>query len=307
MSRRRLALALVVVLVVGAAAGWWLRPGPELPPGLSGRLVFVSDRDGLAALYWRRLPGDRERRLTFGSEPAGEPAISPDGTRVAFSMNGRVAVVTVATGEEQVLTFGVDGTDADPAWMPDGRRLVVSARHSGEPSGLDLLAPGVDGVVARHPLTRPRRGDDTEPAPSPDGTFVVFVREAHLFRVGLADGQVRRLTGGFRNERSPRFLPDGRIVCAWSEGKSHGIDVLDGGGEVRETILEGTVVYRTVSPSPDGRFLAATFSHDLAFRPLRALLLHRREEVHLLGIGGRSLGTLESSLLHASHSPDWGP
>jgi Tol biopolymer transport system component len=307
MGRRRLTLGLVVLLVLGAGAGWVLRPRQELPPGLSGGLVFVSDRDGLPALYWRRLPRDRERRLTFGSEPAAEPALSPDGTRVAFALDGRIAVVAVATGDEEVLTFGVDWADAQPAWLSDGRRLVVSARRRGGPAGLHVLDPGADGVVARHPLTRPRRGDDTEPTPSPDGTCVVFVRDAHLFRVGLADGAVTRLTGGFRNERSPRFLPDGRIICAWTEGKSHGIDLLDPTGEGRETVLEGSVVYRTVSPSPDGRFLAATFSHDLAFRPLRALLLRRREEVHLLGMDGRLLGTLESSLLHASHSPDWGP
>jgi Tol biopolymer transport system component len=297
----------VVLALAGGAAWWALRPGPELPGGLAGGLVFVSDRDGIPALYWRRLPRDRERRLTFGSEPATEPSVSPDGTRVAFSLNGRIAVVAVASGEVEVLTFGVDWTDAEPAWMPDGRRLVVSARTGGGAAGLQILAPGPGGVVGRHPLTRPRSGDDTEPAPSPDGTSVVFVRDGHLFRVGLADGQVTRVTGGFRNERSPRFRPDGRIVCAWTEGKRHGIDVLGVNGEGRQTLFEGSVVYRTVCPSPDGRFLAATFSHDLAFQPLRALLLHRREEVHLLGADGRLLGTLESSLLHASHSPDWGP
>jgi Tol biopolymer transport system component len=136
---------------------------------------------------------------------------------------------------------------------------------------------------------------------------VVFVREGHLFRADLADGRLRRLTGGFRNERAPRFLPDGRLVCAWSEGKSHGIDVLDTDGGGRRTLLEGGVVYRTLAPSPDGRFLAATFSHDLAFRPLRALLPRQTEELRLLGVDGRELATLEGSLWHTSHSPDWGP
>ena len=50
-------------------------------------------------------------------------------------------------------------------------------------------------------------------------------------RVDLADGRVRRLTGGFKRERSPRFLPSGRIACAWSEGKRHGIDAIDADGE----------------------------------------------------------------------------
>jgi Tol biopolymer transport system component len=306
-KRRTVALSALALLAVVAVAGLLLPPRTRLPAGLSGAIVFVSNRDGTSALYWRRLPRDRERRLTFGSEGVGEPAVSPDGTRVAFSMGGRIGVVAVASGEVRILTLGVDWKDAQPAWLPDGRRLVVSSRRrAGEPAGLHLLEPAADGTVDRHPLTQPRGESDTSPAASPDGTFVVFVREDHLLRVGLADGRTQRLTGGFRKERSPRFLAAGRIVCLWSEGKRHGLDVLDADGKNRQTLAEGSVFYRTLATSPDGRFLAATYTYDLAFRPLRALWPRQTEEVHLLGADGRELATLEGSWRHASHSPDWG-
>ncbi len=234
MSRRRRGFLAASLLLVLALAWLAQRPAPALPAGLPGALVFVSDRDGTPALYWRGLPRDRERRLTFGSEAAGEPAVSPERTRVAFSMNGRIGLVSVASGDVAIVTLGVDWKDAQPAWLPDGRRLVVSARRRlGEPAGLHLLEPGPEGFVSRHPLTQPRTGDDESPAASPDGRFVVFTREQHLLRVDLADGRVRRLTGGFKRERSPRFLPDGRIVCAWSEGRRHGIDALDPEGRQR--------------------------------------------------------------------------
>ena len=312
MVRRTAMLALVVLVL---ATGWWvLRPASPLPAGLPGAIVFVSDRDGTPALFWRRLPRDRERRLTFGSEAVGEPAVSPDGTRVAFSMNGRIGVVAVASGDVRILTLGVDWKDAQPAWLPDGRRLVVSARRrAGEPAGLQLLVPAEPaldpashGTVARHPLTQPRAGDDASPAASPDGTFVAFVREEHLMRVDLADGRVRRLTGGFKRERAPRFLPSGRIVCAWSEGKRHGLDAIDAGGKSRETLVEGGTFYRTVAPSPDGRFLAATVTWDAGLRPLDALLGSQKEEVRLLDVAGREVARLEASRRHANHSPDWG-
>jgi Tol biopolymer transport system component len=303
--RRRLLVALLPLLV--GVAWLLLRPAPPLPAGLAGAIAFVSDRDGPPALYWRRLPRDRERRLTFGSEAVGEPAVSPDGTRVAFSMNGRIGAVAVATGDVRILTLGVDWKDAQPAWLPDGRRLVVSARpRAGEPAGLHLLDPAAEGITARSPLTRPRAGDDASPAPSPDGSHIVFVREEHLMRVDLADGRVRRLTGGFKRERSPRFLPSGKVVCAWSEGKRHGIDVVDPEGNAREPLVEGGAFYRTVAPSPDGRFLAATLSWDAGFRPLDALLGASREEVRLLDTSGRDLARIEGSRRHANHSPDWG-
>ncbi|HEX9189424.1 MAG TPA: hypothetical protein VGB87_20280 [Vicinamibacteria bacterium] len=306
MTGRRKALAVGGLLAVAVPAVLLLWPAATLPPGLPGALVFVSDRDGTPALYWRRLPRDRERRLTFGSEPVGEPAVSPDGTRVAFSMNGRIGVVAVASGESRILTLGVDWKDAQPAWLPDGRRLVVSARRrAGDPAGLHLLDPAPDGAVARHPLTQPRAGDDASPAPSPDGAFVVFVREHHLMRVELADGRVRRLTGGFKRERSPRFLEPGRIVCAWTEGRTHGLDAIDALGRGREPLAAGGAFYRTVAPSPDGRFLAATLTWDDAWS-LGALFRGQREEVRLLDAQGREVARLEGSRRHANHSPDWG-
>ena len=83
-NRPRLVAALVGTAL--ATLAWLaLAGGPTLPPELSGAIVFVSDRDGTPALYWRRLPRDRERRLSFGSEPVGEPAISPDGLRRCFA------------------------------------------------------------------------------------------------------------------------------------------------------------------------------------------------------------------------------
>jgi Tol biopolymer transport system component len=201
----------------------------------------------------------------------------------------------------------VDWKDAQPAWLPDGRRLVVSARRrAGEPAGLHLLDPAPDGTVARHPLTQPRAGDDRSPAASPDGTFVVFVREEHLMRVDLADGRVRRLTGGFKRERSPRFLPGRGIVCAWSEGKRHGIDAIDAEGKSRTPLAEGGSYYRTLAPSPDGGFLVATLTWDAGFRPLDALLGAQKEAVVLLDAAGRPIGRLEASRGHAKHSPDWG-
>ncbi|HUL76263.1 MAG TPA: hypothetical protein VL691_03290 [Vicinamibacteria bacterium] len=304
MTRR--VLSAFALLVLAAVAWLLLRQGPPLPPGLPGAIVFVSDRDGTPALYWRRLPRSRERRLTFGSEAVAEPAVSPDGTRVAFSMGGRIGVVTVAGGDVQILTLGIDWKDAQPSWLPDGRRLVVSARRrTGEPAGLHLLEPAPDGSVARQPLTKPHADDDTSPAPSPDASFVVFVREQHLMRVDLADGRVRRLTGGFKRERSPRFLPSGRIVCAWSEGTRHGIDVIDAEGTLREPLVEGGAFYRTIAPSPDGRHLVATLTWDGSWS-LAALLGTAKEEVRLLDASGREQAPLEASRRYTNHSADWG-
>jgi Tol biopolymer transport system component len=125
-------------------------------------------------------------------------------------------------------------------------------------------------------------------------------------RVELADGRVTRLTGSFKRERSPRFLGQGRLVCAWSEGKRHGIDAIDLATNTRATLTEGGVFYRTLAPSPDGRFLVVTRSWDAGLDPLAILLGGQREEVHLLDAAGQERARLEAGRRYANHSPDWG-
>lgn len=307
MRRRHLAAA-AILAVAAAGAAWLAQREPALPAGVEGALAFVTTRDGAPALYWRRLPRDRERPLLGEAVPAERPRIAPDGTRVAFESAGRVAVVAVATGEVRFVTSGEEWRDAEPAWMPDGRQLVVSARRGpGRPAGLHLLdALAEGGVVERHPLTQPLSGEDRSPVPSPDGTWVLFVRQEHLMRVDLADGRVRRLTGGFRRERAPRFLADGRIACAWSEGKVHGIDLIEADGRGRRTLLSGQRLFAAIAPSPDGRFLAATLAYDMGRSPLGALLGAQREELHLLDLEGRDVAVLEASSRHANRAADWG-
>jgi Tol biopolymer transport system component len=303
-ARRALA-ALLVLAALGVGLFLRFREEP-LPPEVKGTLVFVSDREGVDSLYVRRLPHGQERRLTVTSEPVRDPALSPDGRQVAFATGGRIGLVPVDAGVVRILTLGVDWQDASPAWRPNGRGLVVSCRKSdGANAELHLIDLDSSGVT-RHPLTQTRGLDDSAPVFSPDGSFVVFVREDNLFRVGLADGRTARLTGGFKRSRCPRFLPSGRLLCLWSEGKNYGIDVLDADGRNRETLSQGSVYYRSLVPSPEGRFLAATFTFDLRFHPTQALKLRQTEEVHLLDARGSFLRSLERSWRYASHSPSWG-
>lgn len=293
---------------LAAAGGWYCVQGREhpLPPGLAGSVVFVSDREGSAALYLRRLPGGENRHLASLESPAAEPAFSHDGRRVAFGTGGRIGIVSLATGAVRFATAGAEWKDASPSWRSDDKALLVSARRArGEGADVHLLAlDGADGEAGRTPLTE-TPADEATPVFAPLDAFAVFVREDSLFRLDLRDGRTRRLTGGFKRVRSPRFLPSGRLVCLWTEGKQHGIDVMDFDGKNRETLWQGTTYYRTLAPSPDGRFFAATFTYDLAFHATD-LLGMRQEEVRLLDAHGTPVAVLARAWRHANHSPDWG-
>jgi Tol biopolymer transport system component len=306
---RRAALILVG-LAIGAVAVLYFRLTREvpLPPDVGGTLLYLSDRGGADTLYARALPEGAERRLTYFTEAVREPALSPDGSRVAFSVGGRIGVVSLATGDVRLWTYGIDYRDSQPAWRAAGQALAVAARRPGETfADVPLLAPlaTTGGRTGRTPITLTRGLDESAPAMAPDGSFVVFVREDNLVRQELGSGRTRRLTGGFRKTRQPLFLPGGRILCLWALEKEFGIDVMDGDGRHRVTLNQGTTYYRTLAASPDGRFFAATFSFDLRFHPIDALRPRHVEEVHLLDAHGAFLAPLARAFRDSNHSPQW--
>lgn len=274
----------------------------HLPPDLQGTLVFVSDRGGKDAIYLRRLPDGADFLLVAQPDPVSSPVLSPSGREVAFAMQGRIGIATVDTHAVRFLTHAVDWRDEAPAWRPDGKALVVSTRATdGAQADLHLLPLVVPaGGEVRRPLTRTPH-DETEAVFAPDGTALVYVREERLFRLDLASGEARPLTRGFKAMRSPRFFPDGRLVALWSHEKQFGIDVITPDGSPRDPLAQGTAYYRTIAPSPDGRYMAA----GLAFRT-DALRLRQNEQVVLLDARGTALGPLAQSWRTATHSPHWG-
>lgn len=295
----------MTAVALAVAAVQWSSGHEPLPAGLRGLLVFVSDRTGSDALYLRRLPKGPDVRLTWLLEPTREPAFSPDGRDVAFSMGGRVGVVSVASGEVHILTLGIDWRDSAPSWRPDGKGLVVMARRTANDNGDVHLLELDEGEVKRSPVTQTPGMEESTPRFGRDGTFIVFVREDALIRLDLATGKTRRLTGGLRQVYHPRVLSSGRILYLWREDKRFGIDVIDANGKNRETLREGHVYYRTLAPSPDGRFFVSTFTYDLGFHPADALKLRQTEEVRLLDGQGEPLATLARSWRYANMSPDW--
>jgi Tol biopolymer transport system component len=223
-------------------------------------------------------------------------------------MGGRIGIATLE-GDVRILTLGIERRDASPSWRPDGKALVVVSTDKNATNGelhlLDLAA--ADGQVARTPLTQSRGLDHQSPVFAPGGDFVVCVREDHLFRISLADGRATRLTGGFRRYRAPRFLPGGRLVALWSQEKRYGLDRMDADGKNRETLDQGTAFYRTIAPSPDGRFFAATFVFDLQFHLSETLKVRKTEEIRLLDEKGGAIAPLLGSWSHSCRSADWGP
>ncbi len=178
------------------------------PDGRS--LAFASTRSGPVSV-WKvsRLGGSASLLL----ENADMPAISPDGTRIAFSrssVSGDLRIWVAALADPfhaKRLTGDEDGqwNHMDPAWSGDGKHLCYSDRR-------DLWLVPADGGKARR-LTHDGRADG-EPAFSPDGLSVYFSSfrddPQSVWRVTLNGGAPERVTFGTGTANHPSLSGDGR-------------------------------------------------------------------------------------------------
>ena len=96
------------------------------------------------------------------------PAISPDGTQIAFCYMGDIFIVPVSGGEARQLTSN-PAYDYMPVWSPDGSKIAFASDREGS---LDLYYVGVKGGNPVRLTTN--SGTETPLAFTLDGQSVLF-------------------------------------------------------------------------------------------------------------------------------------
>ena len=163
-------------------------------------------------------------RVVTVDRGAQDPALSPDGSQVAFAVFGKIWILPMEGGEARQITFGL-GWDTHPAWSSDGRFLAYAHQL---PAGTDLvihnLATNGSSVIYH---TDKELG---QIAFHPEEGEVYFLLDSsqydsHLWRVPVEGGQAKQLTFTQDwHEWSFAFSPDGKKVLL-DHGRFGGSDL----------------------------------------------------------------------------------
>ncbi len=180
------------------------------------QLVYVTDRRGMQEIWltstaegWDR-PLMTTESFRVDGKPAGaflDPALSPDGRRVAFAamVGGNVHIYTAfVSGSTPVRVTRESGLEDEPAWSPDGNWIVF-----GHLVGHGFLLAKARPGSGETPIDLGPIGGSSVPAWSPTGEWIAMHDEHDRLTLFSPEGKPNRT------------LPGDGGPCAWSrDGKT---------------------------------------------------------------------------------------
>ncbi len=247
-------------------------PPESNDPGIvaNGRIFYVQHDGNDNEIYSVNPDGTGTQAVTADTYDSISPALSPDGTKLAY--------VTNRDGNYEIYVKEVDapaaspgtrltyhgGEDNYPAWSPDGNKLVFSRRVGGAQP--DIYIMDADGSnVSLFARVGSSSVDDSMPAWSPDGQWIVFRSKAagnyDIWRKKAdgSDNAVNLTAANSAYDGSPVFDSNGDILYQAQSSPSSIMTLwaVPVTGGAPEQVYSGANS-KFVAPSPDGTKLVFT-------------------------------------------------
>lgn len=222
-----IATALILPLYVPAARAF---------PGNNGLIAYSVD----GQVHTVSSDGSGDQIVTSGRNPAWSAGAS----QLAYVCDLQICVSSSDGTNEAIVTSSPDGSAQQPAWSPDGGRIVFSRR-------IDPLVG--DPLVELH-LVDVDTGEEerladsysSDPAWSPDGERIVFTTGVSgtqgIYSVKPDGTGLKELFAPGRYLDSPVWSPNGkRVAFAYQKGSTWRIWAMRRNGRNPHQIFKGEV------------------------------------------------------------------
>ena len=239
----------------------------SLPPP-SGRILFLSDRDGSKNLYVLDASNGNVTRLTSAASTDEQPRWSPDGARIAFTstLDNNTDIYLVNADGSGLFRLTDDAAkDSSPTWSPDGQQIAFESYRDGN---FELYVVNVDGSGLTRLTDNP--GGDLNPQWSPvDRQTIAFVSSnqsgnSNIFLIHPDGSGLQQLTNGSTPSSDPVWSPDGtQIAYRTSSANDQKQICVVGADGSNAHCLTPTGAYGIPVWSRDGSRLAAVATHNM--------------------------------------------
>lgn len=200
---------------------------PIISPAWSpdgSRIAYVSFERRKPIVFVHSL-ADGSRQVLANFEGANSsPSWSPDGRQLAITLtrDGVAQIYSVAADGSAVNRLtNSQSIDTEASWSPDGRTLLFTSDRGGSPQVYRMPSSG--GPADRVTF---EGNYNVTPRWSPDGRSFCFIqRNSGRYNVAIQELGSREavlLTDG-RNDSSPTFAPNGRMILYASEHNKRGV------------------------------------------------------------------------------------
>jgi TolB protein len=192
-------------------------------------IYFTSTRTGHKEIWMMDPDGGNQRQITRYNSISIQPAVSPDGTKIAFTSylrsNPGIFVFSVDPVRDLRFYNQRASVNSSPSFTPDGKQIIYSSSAPNDRC-CRIFVANLDGSGLR-PISS-GAWIDTEPKVNPkNGNDIVFVSgrsgPQQIYRMNMDGADIERLTPGEGEASNPSWHSGGQILAyAWTRGYATG-------------------------------------------------------------------------------------
>ena len=194
----------------------------------TGSLIYISGgvQSDQRRLVWVNRSGI-EVPLAAPAQTYGAPRVSPDGRRIAVTIQGQESQIWLYDLSREALSrLTFEGKlNADPTWTPDGKRIAFYSNKEGP---TNIFWQPADGSGGLERLTTSEYFHNPN-SWSPDGQLLAFhevnpTTQRDIWVLRLKDRKVEPFLRTPADESAPRFSPDGHWLT-YVSNESGGFEI----------------------------------------------------------------------------------